>query len=98
MTYFEKTTMKYVVLVGLLVMLIYTNLTNAPDTSQTGRSADGTKEAKTEQSMLGSFSLGAVLSDMSRELIMLGVAVGGYIIMANINNYLDRLDAEELER
>ena len=39
-----------------------------------------------------------VLADMSRELIMLSIAVGGYVIMANINNYYDRLDAEELER
>ena len=98
MTYFEKTTMKYVVLIGLLIMLVYTNLKNAPDTSKTGRSADGSKEAITEQGMFGMSSISGVLSDMSRELIMLGIAVGGYVIMANINNYLDRLDAEELER
>ena len=43
MSYFEKHTMKYVVLVGLLGLLIYSNLTNAPKTGGP-RSAELSRE------------------------------------------------------
>ena len=34
----------------------------------------------------------SLFKDFSREIVMLFVAVGGYLIMANINNYLDKLE------
>ena len=34
----------------------------------------------------------SLFKDFSRELVMLSVAIGGYLIMANINNYLDKLE------
>ena len=34
----------------------------------------------------------SLFKDFSRELLMLIVAVGGYLIMANINIYLDKLE------
>ena len=42
------------------------------------------------------FDLGLIY-DMQRELIMLVISVGGYVLMANYNSYLDRLEEEERE-
>lgn len=85
MTNFEKHTLKYVFLVGLLVYLIYTNVTNQTEVAGSGKGSAGAS----------SWTAASILGDMQRELVMFGLAVGGYIIVANINNVLDRWDEEE---
>ena len=35
---------------------------------------------------------------MSREIIMLTVSIGGFLIMSNLNAYFDRLEQEQLEQ
>ena len=87
MTYFEKHVLKYVFLVGLLAYLIYSNILNAPIVSD----KDGSKSA----AITSSWSFVAMFADMQRELVMFTLAIGGYIVMASINNYLDRKEQEE---
>ena len=85
MTNFEKHTLKYVFLVGLLVYLIYTNVTNQTEVAGSGKGSAGASN----------WTAASILGDMQRELVMFSLAVGGYIIVANINNVLDRWDEEE---
>lgn len=88
MTYFEKHMLKYVFLVGLLVYLIYTNCMNPTVITTSAKGAIVTGS---------SWTMGGMLGDATRELTMLTIAVGGYLIMANINNYLDKVEEVEEE-
>ena len=90
MTYFEKHMLKYVFLVALLVYLIYSNVTNPTVAASAGSGSVASSD----------WSLSSILGDMKREFVMFSLAVGGYIIVANINNVLDRWEEEEsaLER
>ena len=38
-----------------------------------------------------------ILKDMQRELLLLFVSVGGYVLMAKVNNYLDKVEEEQRE-
>ena len=84
--------MKYVVLVGLLGYLIFSNVSNM-DESRNLRSRSKVEEVDVE-GWTAIFSF-AVLKDCSTEIIMLFGSVGGYLIMANINNWLDKKEEEQ---
>ena len=90
MTYFEKHIMKYVVFVGLLVYLVYYNLAYANNNVSPKRSAEGVRQT----SVGSNSSFWSLLGDMQRELLMAVIAVGGYILIAKLNEYLDRLESE----
>ena len=96
MTYFEKNTLKYIILVGLLAYLIYKNVTGAASGPSGMRSISEMSKAEqpSTTSVLSSLVDVKVFADMQRELVMLGIAVGGYVIMASINNHLDRVEEE----
>ena len=91
MTYFEKHMLKYVFLAGLLAYLIYVNITNQAEPMP----GVGSSAGKTGGS---GFKLGAILADAQKEIVMFTLAVGGYILAAKYNNYLDRLEMEEEAR
>ena len=88
MTYLEKNS-KYLVLVGLLVYLIYNNLSFL-DLNENPASARGQKPVDTSMlTTVTSLFDWRVFQDMQKELTMLAISVGGYIFMARMNNYLD---------
>ena len=89
MTYFEKNTLRYVIAFGLLFYLIYHNMSNAPQTSVKS-TLESQNQPQSDQSFFEMLRL--ILKDMQRELLLLFVSVGGYVLMAKVNNYLDKVE------
>ena len=92
-TSFEKKTLKYVFLVAILGYLIFTNLSNA-DGNGNKRAASKAYEDDDPSVLSFLFSF-AMLRECSGELVMLFGSVGGYMIMAKINNWLDKIEEEQ---
>ena len=94
-TNFEKKTLKCFLLIALLAYLVYTNITTQDDTGRNKRmmaqqELDAVDSPK--NTGISAFFSVAVLKDCSKELIMLFMSVGGYVLMAKINNWLDTLE------
>ena len=92
-TSFEKKTLKYVFLIAILGYLIFTNLSNA-DGNGNKRAASKAYEDDDPSVLSFLFSF-AMLRECSGELLMLFGSVGGYMIMAKINNWLDKVEEEQ---
>ena len=97
-TFFEKSVLRYVICLALCVWLVYSNLTSQPseqELANSRRSTEGTRETAARATKSWSSTLLFMVSDMQQEMVMLAISIGGYILVANINNYLDRVEQQE---
>ena len=92
MTYFEKRYCKVIVFFAIIAYVLYTNLSNPAIIRESTQQDRGP-----QKDFLGSLFNIYVLKDVSREIIMLTISIGGFIFMAKLNQYLDKQE-EEIKR